>query len=476
VRWRAPWTAVTEETGAALDRQLQLELAAGHILEHRRARAIGRRTDNDDVAFWLDDGPEVAVVHLTWRKGPEVSPNWPDALLYKGLPEFVVHCMEADAQAYGGGRLNSFQESRAVPPLGSGSKGATHPMPDQPPAGPTPPQRLSQLILSLWVPQAIHAAAELGIADVLSEKALTSRDVAEKLGTHADATERLMRALRTLGVLAENEGRFELTELGRCLETRSPTSRRAWCRLMGSPDVWGSWGHLVDCVRTGKMAWGFRTGVDSPGADPFDTMAQNPDMADIFHRAMVELTSGVAAGIARAVDWSGARRVVDVGGGHGALLCGVLEAHPELEGSVFDLEHARAGALELFATRGLSSRASYVVGDVFAGPPPAADAFLLKSVIHDWDDERSLRILGQCREVMDGQARLLLVESPAPTGPGNPLLEWFLTFSDLNMLVNTGGRERTEAEYKGLLERARLRVTAVRETPSFFRVFEAVRA
>ena len=198
-------------------------------------------------------------------------------------------------------------------------------------------------------------------------------------------------------------------------------------------------------------------------------------MAAVFNLAMVELTSGVAPDIVGAVDLHGARRVVDVGGGSGALLCAALEAQPALEGAVYDLEHARAGALELFASRGLSARASYVVGDVFAAPPPSADVFLLKSVIHDWDDERSLQILGRCREAMAGGSRLLLIEPPAPTGPGNPLLEWFLTFSDLNMLVNTGGRERTEAEYRELLERAGLRVLAVRETPSFFRVFETVR-
>jgi hypothetical protein len=176
------------------------------------------------------------------------------------------------------------------------------------------------------------------------------------------------------------------------------------------------------------------------------------------------------------VDFGGVRRVVDVGGGHGALLAAILEANPRLEGAVFDLPHARAGALELFAERGLQARASYVVGDVFAGPPPAADAYVLKSVIHDWDDERSLRILARCREAMGPEARLLLVESPAPTGAGNPLQEWFLTFSDLNMLVNTGGRERSEAEYRDLLQRAGLRGGAVRETPSFFRVFEATSA
>jgi SAM-dependent methyltransferase len=342
-----------------------------------------------------------------------------------------------------------------------------------PPALPAP-LRMSQLILSLWIPQAIHAAAELGVADALSRGPSTSHEVAQVLGTHADATDRLLRALRTLGVVSESEGRFELTELGRCLETTSPTSRRAWCRLMGSPPVWGAWGRLVDCVRTGQRAWGSGQGA-AGGADPFETMAQDQELAGVFHHAMLELTSGVAPGIVAAVDWSGVRRVVDVGGGHGALLAAILEANPHLEGAVFDLEHARPGALDLLVSGGrLGRRATFVSGDVFTTAPPAADAIVLKSVIHDWDDERSLAILSRCREALNPGGRLLLVESPAaPGGGGNPLQDWFLTFSDLNMLVNTGGRERTEAEYRALLERAGLRVLAVRETPSFFRVFEA---
>jgi hypothetical protein len=167
---------------------------------------------------------------------------------------------------------------------------------------------------------------------------------------------------------------------------------------------------------------------------------------------------------------------VDVGGGYGALLCAVLEAHPALEGTVFDLGHAREGALDLFASRGLSARATFTAGSFFEEAPPPADVYLIKSVIHDWDDAQSLRILGRCREAMGEGGLLLLVEPPAGPPSGNPVGDWFLAFSDLNMLVNTGGRERTEAEYRALLEAAGLRVRGVRETPTFFKVFEAVRA
>ena len=188
------------------------------------------------------------------------------------------------------------------------------------------------------------------------------------------------------------------------------------------------------------------------------------------------MTRGVAPGIVRAVDGSGVRRVVDVGGGYGALLCAFLEAHPEVKGVVFDLEHARRGATELFESRGLESRASYVVGSFFDTPPPPADLYLLKSVIHDWDDARSIRVLRGCCAALIGGARLVLVEPPAATGRAEGAFEFFQSFSDLNMLVNTGGRERSEAEYRALLEAAGLRVAAVRETPGPYRVFEALRA
>jgi predicted NBD/HSP70 family sugar kinase len=245
---------------------------------------------------------------------------------------------------------------------------------------------------------------------------------------------------------------------------------------MGGRECWQAWGRLTECVRTGRKAYGAGEGTERADADTFESLAADPAGAAIFHQSMAEMTSGVAGAIARAIDFAGARRVVDVGGGYGALLSAILEAHPKLEGAVFDLEHARQGALEHFAARGLSSRAGHVTGSFFESAPPPADVYVLKSVVHDWDDARSLQILARCRDAMHNGARLLLVEPPAGSPSGNPVGDWFLAFSDLNMLVNTGGRERSEAEYVALLQAARLKVTAVRETQTFFRLFESVRA
>lgn len=340
------------------------------------------------------------------------------------------------------------------------------------PATEPPGLRLSRMIVGLWVPQTVYAAAELGIADVLAEKPLPAAAVAEQLGTHPDATARLLRALVTLELLREQEGRFELTALGRCLESGAAVSRRAWSRLMGGPMVWNAWGRLVDCVRTGRKAYGA-----AEGEGEADTFEMDAEMADVFHQAMDEMTRDVAPGIVAAIDWRGVRRVVDVGGGRGALLCAILAAQPQLEGVVYDLPHARASALESFASRGVAARASFAAGSFFEQAPPAADAYVIKSVIHDWDDAQSLAILGRCREAMSENARLFLVESPVPDGPAPAgLASWFLSFSDLNMLINCGGRERTQAEYRELLAAAGLRTRAVHPTPGMFCVFEALRA
>jgi hypothetical protein len=294
--------------------------------------------------------------------------------------------------------------------------------------------------------------------------------VAARLRGDPDATARLLSAMVVLGLCTREGERFASTELGRCLESEHPTSRRAWARLMGGPGVWTAWGKLADAVRTGRPAL----------ADPFDDLEADAEGAAVFHRAMLELTRGSAPAIAAVLPYEGVRRVCDLGGGSGALLCAVLETRPELEGVVLDQPSARAGAEALFAARGLAGRARFVDGDLFRDPLPPAELYLLKSVIHDWDDARSLAILRRCGGTLPGGARLALVEAPAPP-PGTPGIagtpaEWFLAFSDLNMLLVTGGRERSAAEYRALLEAAGLRVVAERAAGGFYAVIEAARA
>lgn len=341
-----------------------------------------------------------------------------------------------------------------------------------------PPFQIGRHMMSLWVPQAIHAAAELGIADALAEGPLSASDVASRLRTHSDATARLLDALAVLGLVERRAGTFALSELGRYLCDGADGSRRAWARLMGGEHVWRAWGRLTDCVRTGKAAWTATSGERTSETETFDALSADPEAAAVFHRAMADGTRGAAPAIVEAAELRDARSVVDVGGGHGELLAAALTAHPELRGRVFDLAHAEAGAKALFAARGVEARASFIAGDLFAEDPPAADVLLLKSVIHDWDDARSVAILRRCAAAIGERGRLVVVEPPAPE-PGSEVPEsfaWIVAFSDLNMLVNTGGRERTAAEYTRLLEQAGLRVRAVRSAGGFYSCFDATRA
>ncbi|MBJ6759455.1 helix-turn-helix domain-containing protein [Myxococcaceae bacterium JPH2] len=329
--------------------------------------------------------------------------------------------------------------------------------------------QIGRHMMSLWVPQAVHAAAELGLADALAQGPATPAQLAQRLGLHADATHRLLNALVVLDLVSVSDGTFGLTEQGAFLCSDSPKSRRAWARLMGGDSVWRAWGKLTDCVRTGAPAYAAGERRTSE-TETFDALAEDPVAAEVFHRAMADGTRGVAPDIIAALDFKGVRNIVDVGGGHGELLCAALEAHPQVRGEVFDLAHAKPGATALLARRGLSTRASFRAGDLFRERPPTADLLLMKSVIHDWDDARSLTILQRCREALSDDGTLVVIEPTAqPAGASvPPAFAWIVAFSDLNMLVNTGGRERTAAEFTALLERAELRVEQVRPTANGF--------
>lgn len=334
------------------------------------------------------------------------------------------------------------------------------------------PFEISRHMMSLWIPQAIHGAAELGIADALAGGPLPATDVAARLDTHAEATERLLDALVVIGLVHIEAHAYRLTELGQFMRSDVAGSRRAWARLMGGEPVWRAWGSLTQCVRTGQPAYASGDQRRSE-TETFDALTGDPEAADVFHRAMADGTSGVGGSIVAAIDFSGVRRVVDVGGGYGALLCAALEAHPQVEGVVYDLPHAREGAEAQFERRGLEGRASFVAGDLFEQPPPRGDLLLLKSVIHDWGDDRSRLILRRCAEAMAANDRLVIVEAPAPDPHSDVAgsMAWIVAFSDLNMLVNTGGRERTAAAYRTLIESAGLELVELRPTQAFYSNF-----
>jgi hypothetical protein len=332
------------------------------------------------------------------------------------------------------------------------------------------PLRLSRMIMSAWVPQAIYTATALGLPDELGTGRKGSADLARKVGAPAGNVHRILRALVMLELCAEPEpGLFELTPMGAYLRADAPDSMRNWALLWGRESIWEGWGRLLDCVKTGEIAPKLISGKSTP----FEWMQEDPVGLEIFNKSMAELTGRAARAIAQGFDFTGVRRIVDVGGGHGALLRAILLKYTDMKGVVFDLPYCREGAARLLEEAGLAGRCEFVGGDFFESVPAGADAYIIKSVIHDWNDERSLSILRTCRAAMTEASRLLLVEPLRPETVGTSPIDAILVGSDLNMMLMTGGCERTDREYRSLLEEAGLRVVRVVATPSAMSVMEA---
>lgn len=343
------------------------------------------------------------------------------------------------------------------------------PHPSLPPEIPLPFQ-LSRMMSSLWIPQAIFTAAALGVADALADGPRRSDELARTVGAHPGALHRLLKGLVALELCTvTDDGGFELTPLGGCLRSGTRDSVRSWALLMGSPMCWGGWGRLVECIRSGESV---------PRLDgwesSFDFRETHPAEGAVFDLAMVELTRHLAAAIAAGYDFGGIRTLVDVGGGYGALLPPILKANPDLRATVFDQPPCREGALRLFEKTGVADRCAFVAGSFFETVAPAgADAYLLKSVVHDWDDARSVTILAAVRAAMGADSRLLVIEPIVPDRPGSSPYDMMIAGTDLNMLVMTGGKERTEAEFRALLDAAGLSVTRIVATPATMSVIEA---
>ena len=329
------------------------------------------------------------------------------------------------------------------------------------------PFQLSRMITSYWVPQSIHAAAELGIADALAGGPKRSDEIARAIDANPDALHRLLRALVALELCSVgDDGAFALTPLGACLRRDTSDSVRAWALLLGSEQHWRSWGRLVDCIRTGRSV------PELEGRDTWVEPSNDPGASTNFNQSMVQLTRHIAGAVAVSYDFSAFRTIVDVGGGFGALLPPILKANPELRGIVFDLPRCRDGARTLAEKTGIADRCEFVGGDFFTDSLPNADAYIIKSVIHDWDDERSVAILRTIRAAMGPEARLLVVEPILPERPGSSPFDAMLAHTDLNMLVVTGGRERTEADFRRLIERAGLRTARILPTPATMSIIE----
>jgi hypothetical protein len=334
-----------------------------------------------------------------------------------------------------------------------------------------PAMVLYQLASAHYVSQALYVAAHLGIADHLADGPQTHETLAAQTATHAPSLRRVLRLLASAGVFAERaDGRFELTPIGAALRS-GPGSFRATARLFGGPMVWQSWGDLLTTVRTGEPAFRriFRT-------DSFGYFADHPEDAAVFDEAMGSFTAMISGAVASAYDFSALRAVIDVGGGDGRLLTGILRAYPRLRGTVFDLPRLAEGAERQIADAGLTDRSRFVGGDFFEAVPDGFDAYLLKHVIHDWDDACAVRILENCRCAMGPEAKLLIVEGVYPPRIDNSPESRGAAANDVNMLVCTGGRQRSEAEFRELYAAAGFHLTRIVPTMAASCVIEGAKA
>jgi SAM-dependent methyltransferase len=317
--------------------------------------------------------------------------------------------------------------------------------------------------------RALGLVAKLGLADLLKDGPRDARELAKSLDLNAPALNRVLRLLASVGVFAEQaSGAFALTEIGELLRSDVPGSMRASVMLFAGTRIQDSWKELEYCVRTGEPA--FRK--DSPDADPFAQMAQDPEAAANFDKAMATFAPQTAAAVAAAYDFSAFQTLADVGGGNGSLLIGILKANPGLRGIVFDQPHVAERARENLRAEGFADRCRVVAGSFFDSVPTGADAYLLKHVIHDWNDERAAAILENVRAVMPSNGRLLIVEGVYPPRIDQSLESRGAAANDVNMLVCTGGRQRSEQEFRELYAASGFKLTRVVPTPARVCVIE----
>lgn len=310
-------------------------------------------------------------------------------------------------------------------------------------SGKTPPSvELLSLITGHWKAQALYVAAKLKIADALRDGPMSPPAIAAAAGVHPGSLYRLLRALASLGVFAErSDGRFELTPAADLLRVDNPASMRSLAMSMGGPR-YRAWEAVLYSVTTGKSAF-----EHVYGEPFFEHLAKDPEASLVFNDAMSSHSRMAQSAVAASYDFSPFSTIVDVGGGDGTLLELILKQNPGARGVLFDQPHVVLGARERLARSDVADRCDIVGGSFFTSVPPGGDAYILATVIHNWDDEQATAILRTCRRAMEEEATLLLSELVIP--PGNT--PFFGKLLDLDMMINLGGKERTEDEHRQLL-------------------------
>lgn len=336
-------------------------------------------------------------------------------------------------------------------------------------AAPMPPQAaLTQMLAAPLVTQALRVVAELGIADLLAQGARSIDELAAETGAHAPSLYRFMRALASCGVFSEtNEERvFELTPMAELLRADVEGSLRPVAIFMGADWHWQVWGDAVYSARTGRAAW-----EHVHGKEVFPYFAEHAGAARVFDDAMTSFSKMVAKDVVEAYDFSSIGKLADIAGGHGSLLAAILRANAHMKGLLFDVPQVIAGAQSQLEAEGVAERCELASGDFFESVPAGADAYLMKHIIHDWDDARAIAILKNCHRAMTETGKLLLVEMVIP--PGNE--PHFGKIQDLEMLLSPGGLERTAEEFRGLLAAAGFELTRIIPTASPMSVIEGVK-
>lgn len=330
-----------------------------------------------------------------------------------------------------------------------------------------PPLEAVRLLNGFRAYQLVVAACKLKLPDLVAAGHSDPATLASMTGTHEASLRRMLRGLAAWGFFVEDpDGRCAATAISDSFRSDRPGLRDM--ALMLSKEGYRAWGELLYALQTGEPVF-----EHLYGKTRWEQMAEGPEEAALFNAAMVETSRRVGAAFVAAYDFAGVRTVVDVAGGNGALLAAVLAHQPKARGVLFDLPAGLAGAAERFQAAGLDRRVTIVEGSFFDAVPASGDLYLLKSIVHDWDDDRATAILMSCRRAMKERARLVLLERFLPERLDSPAAAIGTVMSDLHMMLLLGGRERTTAQYSALLHDAGLRLTRTITLDSDFYAIEA---
>jgi O-methyltransferase domain/Dimerisation domain len=328
-----------------------------------------------------------------------------------------------------------------------------------------PAEEMNERIFGAWMAQAITAVADLGVADALAGGPLPIDELATRVGANPDALRRLLRVLISRGIFAQrNDGRYELTPMADVLRSDAPVSMAAMARFIGSPQHREHWSLLTEAIKTGASVVSTLRGMSY-----FDYMGDEPEFGRMFNDAMTS-ASGLSIGpVVDAYDFTQYRTIVDVAGGHGRLLAAILASAPDAQGVLFDLPDVIAGAMPLLQEKHVAERVRLAEGSFFGGVPAGGDAYVLKHIIHDWDDDASVQILRNVRTAATPGTAVLLVETVVPEDDSRSNAKLL----DIEMLLVNDGRERTAGEYRRLFDEAGFQMVGVVDTASPYSIIEA---